>query len=373
MIARAGRLQPVQLDRRVAELDQGVTKPLESEDCRLPLPGYVEMKTRYPRRLASTEASARTDPEGTTHETLAPSRTDARADRHAPHSRSHPRQPLPSRRLRPGFFSGNINSCSSGGKSVEAVLGLPGPWNGANSGSWPATTVSGDGLVVTISNVTTVGGQLVFDWSSNLPVDLAIVKQGNGGAYWVYNPAVTSGTLASYKDGNPSGGVSHVLFCYHPGAQGPSRLLVSKTAETQVKKTYSWSIDEEGEGREDAAQRPGRRCRRDGELRGRGDEGARLDRVLRQRRHHREERLDDESRRRNGDGHAAGCNRSRPGAALHRCVRPRGRRDDRTARTPPTCRTPMLASTRRSRRLGIGRRSRTAAERRVSGSTTTHR
>src|SRR3954447_26783572 len=71
-----------------------------------------------------------------------------------------------------GFFSGNINSCSSGDKSVEATLNLPGPWNGANSGSWPATTVSGDGLAVTISNVRTVSGQLVFDWSANVPVDL---------------------------------------------------------------------------------------------------------------------------------------------------------------------------------------------------------
>ena len=102
-----------------------------------------------------------------------------------------------------GFFSGNINSCSTGAKSVEAVLGVTGPWNGANSGSWPATQVSGDGLTVTISNVKTVAGQLVFDWSSNLPVDLAVVKQGPGGAYWLYNPAVTSGTLAAYKNGEP--------------------------------------------------------------------------------------------------------------------------------------------------------------------------
>lgn len=142
-----------------------------------------------------------------------------------------------------GFFDGNINSCSSGDKSVEAVLGVAGPWNGANSGSWPATQVSGDGLTVTISNITTVDGQLVFDWSSNLPVDLAIVKQGPGGAYWLYSPATTSGTLAAYKNGSPSGGISHVLFCYHPGSQeGNSRLLVSKTAETHIKKTYGWSI-----------------------------------------------------------------------------------------------------------------------------------
>ena len=142
-----------------------------------------------------------------------------------------------------GFFSGNINSCSSGDKSVEAVLGISGPWSGANSGSWPATQVSGDGLDVTISNVTTVDGQLVFDWSSNLPVDLAIVKQGDGGAYWLYDPSVTSGTLAAYKNGEPSGGVSHVLFCYHPGSQGgDSKLLVSKTAETHITKTYDWSI-----------------------------------------------------------------------------------------------------------------------------------
>ena len=142
-----------------------------------------------------------------------------------------------------GFFSGNINSCSSGDMSVEAVLGVAGPWNGANSGSWPATQVSGDGLTVTIGNVTTVGGQLVFDWSSNLPVDLAVVKQGPGGAYWRYDQSVTSGTLAAYKNGEPSGGVSHVLFCYHPGSQGGDpKLLVSKTAETHIEKTYDWSI-----------------------------------------------------------------------------------------------------------------------------------
>ena len=142
-----------------------------------------------------------------------------------------------------GFFSGNINSCSSGGKSVNAVIGLPGPWNGASSGSWPATTVSGDGLTVTLSNVTSVDGQIVFDWSATLPVDLAIVKQANGGAYWVYDPAVTSGTLASYtSDGAKSGGVSHVLFCYHPDNQASPKLLVSKTADTQIKKTYTWSI-----------------------------------------------------------------------------------------------------------------------------------
>ena len=56
-------------------------------------------------------------------------------------------------------------------------------------------------------------------------------------------PSVTSGTLAAYKNGEPSGGVSHVLFCYHPGSQGGDpKLLVSKTAETHIKKTYDWSI-----------------------------------------------------------------------------------------------------------------------------------
>ncbi len=116
-----------------------------------------------------------------------------------------------------GFFDGNINSCGTGDKSVEAVLDLNGPWAGGSSGSWPATKVSGDGLTVDISNVTTVNGQLFFNWSASLPVDLAVVKQASGGAYWVFNPAQTSGTLASYtEDGKPSGGVSHVLFCYHP-------------------------------------------------------------------------------------------------------------------------------------------------------------
>ena len=140
-----------------------------------------------------------------------------------------------------GFFSkadegNNINSCSTGDKSVEAVLGLPGPWAGAVSSSWPVTTVSGDGLTVNISNSTTSNGQLFFDWSSNLPVDLAIVKQGSGGAYWLFNPAQTSGTLASWKDGNPSDGLSHVLFCYHP------KLVVTKTAVTSKTTTYDWTV-----------------------------------------------------------------------------------------------------------------------------------
>ena len=136
-----------------------------------------------------------------------------------------------------GFFDGNINSCSTGDMSVEAVLDLNGPWAGASSGSWPAAQVSGDGLIVDISNVTTVNGQVVFDWSANLPVDLAVVKQGPGGAYWVFDPAQTSGTLAAYKNGQPSDGVSHVLFCYHP------KLSVTKTATTSKTTTYNWTVD----------------------------------------------------------------------------------------------------------------------------------
>ena len=143
-----------------------------------------------------------------------------------------------------GFFSGNINSCSSGDKSVEAVLGVTGPWNGANSGSWPATQVSGDGLDRHDQQ------RHHRRWPTRLrlvvePSGRPRCRQAgpDGGAYWLYDPSVTSGTLAAYKNGEPSGGVSHVLFCYHPGSQGGDpKLLVSKTAETHITKTYDWSI-----------------------------------------------------------------------------------------------------------------------------------
>ena len=79
---------------------------------------------------------------------------------------------------RPGFSAATSIRAAPAESPSTRVIGLPGPWNGANSGSWPATAVSGDGLNVTLSNVTTVDGQRVFDWSANLPVDLAIVKQG---------------------------------------------------------------------------------------------------------------------------------------------------------------------------------------------------
>jgi len=136
-----------------------------------------------------------------------------------------------------GFFEGNINSCGIGDKSVEAVLDLAGPWAGGSSGSWPVTQVSEGGLVVDITDVTTVGGQLQFNWSSNLAVDLAVVKQGNGGAYWAFDPAQTGGTLAAYNDREPSGGISHVLFCYQP------KLTVTKTAVTSKTTTYGWTVD----------------------------------------------------------------------------------------------------------------------------------
>ena len=67
------------------------------------------------------------------------------------------------------------------------------------------------GLVVTITNVTTVGGQLQFDFTTSFPIDALFVKAGPGGILYTFDPPTTSGTgIASPKDS-----VSHISVCWN--------------------------------------------------------------------------------------------------------------------------------------------------------------
>jgi LPXTG-motif cell wall-anchored protein len=67
------------------------------------------------------------------------------------------------------------------------------------------------GLVVTISNVTTVGGQLQFDFTTSFPIDALFVKAGPGGILYTFDPPTTSGTgIVSPKDS-----VSHISVCWN--------------------------------------------------------------------------------------------------------------------------------------------------------------
>ena len=138
-----------------------------------------------------------------------------------------------------GDFTGNLNGCTGTTFSVESVLGLPGPWIGGSSGNWSGddTVINAGGLVVNVDSAHTHENQLFFHWTSNIPVEVAVVKQGNGGVYWTFDPGQTSGWLASYTAlGVPSNGVSHIVFCAKP------KLIVEKTAEASVTKTHEWEV-----------------------------------------------------------------------------------------------------------------------------------
>ncbi|HET7272538.1 MAG TPA: hypothetical protein VFI90_15805, partial [Rubrobacter sp.] len=135
--------------------------------------------------------------------------------------------------IQPTLIQGNPD-CSdiSGGPYRELkVDNVNGPFNG--------TYTSNDGLLtVTISNSTSQ----YFDWSSNMGVDAVIVKGGDAGDSYVYDPPKEdTADTDLHPPVNPNNGelygISHVSFCYD------LELQVSKTANTSLKRTYDWTID----------------------------------------------------------------------------------------------------------------------------------
>jgi hypothetical protein len=72
-------------------------------------------------------------------------------------------------------------------------------------------------LTVTIDVRSTAGGQ-VFDWTSNIGVDVVIVKGGNASNIYTYDPpAESTGDTGLHAPVNRSGsfaGLSHISFCY---------------------------------------------------------------------------------------------------------------------------------------------------------------
>src|SRR5215212_7054624 len=133
--------------------------------------------------------------------------------------------------ITPTLITGNPD-CSSiaGGPYRELKIdGVEGPFDGTYN----------DGLLtVNISNSTSQ----YLDWSSNIGVDAVIVKGGPAGDAYVYDPPKedTSDTdLHPPVDPNNRDyyGISHVSFCYD------LELQVSKTANTSLTRTHSWTID----------------------------------------------------------------------------------------------------------------------------------
>jgi hypothetical protein len=136
-------------------------------------------------------------------------------------------------KITPTLIQGNPD-CSniSGGPYRELKIDdVNGPFDG------PYT--SGDGLLtVTISDSTSQS----FKWSSNIGVDAVIVKGGPAGDAYVYDPPKEdTGDTGLHPPVDPNNGeyygISHVSFCYD------LELQVSKTADTSLKRTHTWTID----------------------------------------------------------------------------------------------------------------------------------
>ena len=135
--------------------------------------------------------------------------------------------------IKPTLIQGNPDcSTITGGPYRELKIdNVNGPFDGDYT--------SGDGLLkVTISNSTSQ----YFDWNSNIGVDAVIVKGGDAGDAYVYDPPKEdTKDTALHPPINPNNGelygISHVSFCYD------LELKVEKTANTSLKRTHTWTID----------------------------------------------------------------------------------------------------------------------------------
>lgn len=98
-----------------------------------------------------------------------------------------------------------------------------------------------------------VTGKLV-DWTSNLGIDLVIVKGGDTSNFYEYEPEDTADTEL-HAPVNPNNnqyyGLSHVTFCYD------FELEVEKDAETTFTRDYDWQIEKSNDAPEPIELAPG--------------------------------------------------------------------------------------------------------------------
>jgi hypothetical protein len=88
-------------------------------------------------------------------------------------------------------------------------------------------------LTVTIDVRDTADGQ-VFDWTSNIGVDVVIVKGGNASNVYTYVPEST-GDTGLHAPENRSGnfaGLSHISFCYDDGEEPTTTTTTSPPPTT---------------------------------------------------------------------------------------------------------------------------------------------
>jgi LPXTG-motif cell wall-anchored protein len=105
-------------------------------------------------------------------------------------------------------------------------------------------TFSDDTLTVTIDVRDTAEGQ-VFDWTSNIGVDVVIVKGGPNSNVYTYDPESTgdTGLHAPVVSSGKFAGLSHVSFCYDT-EQGTTSTTAEETTSTTAEETTSTSAEE---------------------------------------------------------------------------------------------------------------------------------
>jgi LPXTG-motif cell wall-anchored protein len=94
-------------------------------------------------------------------------------------------------------------------------------------------------LFVTVDVTDTADGQ-VFSWTSNIGVDVVIVKGGNASNVYTYDPEST-GDTGLHAPVNPSGGfagLSHISFCYDV-EQETTTTTAEETTSTTAEETTS--------------------------------------------------------------------------------------------------------------------------------------
>jgi hypothetical protein len=135
-------------------------------------------------------------------------------------------RPASAASVEPDFVAGNP-SCASLGYTTGLKVDPP------NAGTY--SLGCGGSVTVTTDGVN-------FDWSSTIGIDAVISKGGPNANVYVYDPPTeaTSDTglhsPINPSNGNPFG-LSHIEFCYD------FELEVTKTADTELTRTWTWDID----------------------------------------------------------------------------------------------------------------------------------
>jgi LPXTG-motif cell wall-anchored protein len=98
-------------------------------------------------------------------------------------------------------------------------------------------------LTVTIDVRDTAEGQ-VFDWTSNIGVDVVIVKGGPNSNVYTYDPESTgdTGLHAPVVSSGKFAGLSHISFCYDT-EQGTTSTTAEETTSTTMEETTSTTAE----------------------------------------------------------------------------------------------------------------------------------